>query len=197
MTKGALRYRFIPIDPEWHKSDLFYDLAKDFGSAGPLTWLIINLEWREPEAEITERDGQRGLYRRVRLHYLLNLIPMDVGPKKVAAIILWLEDRKHLTIEDEDRTNLGRLRDEPGTTHRRAKHGPGTMVGLFCVKSLKYREGVFGYSKGEERRVLEPGSIEPNQDESKPSFEYVLNKQTGEYDRVSLAEKDLREDIDA
>ena len=193
MTKGQLSYTWVPIERYLYKSDLWRDLVTDFGSAGPVAWLVLQGEWREPEAEIIERNGRRGLYRRCRFSYLWGFMPPQVGSKTLAKILLWLDDRKHWTLEAEDRQFLVRLvSDECQSMHRGRTHCR-QEVGAFWPKLLKFREGCFGYI---DKRDIGAGSIEPNQDESKPSFKYVLNSETGEYDRIPIAEKDLREDID-
>lgn len=223
MTKGALRQRYIPLDPEWHDSDLFRALATDFGLGGPTVWLVLHAEWREPEAEIIERDGQPGLYRRCRFSYLWDKLP-GIGNKKLAKVMLWLQDRGQWVLDEDTQEDLKMMatvgvaslhRGQIGKKHvsfssprsskmlqtcvKNAYEFPQSthLVGAWSSKWLAFREACFAYRRGEEKRGLELGSTEPNQDESRPRFKYVRNSETGEYDRVPLAEKKLREDLDA
>lgn len=202
MTKGALRYRFIPIDPEWHKSDLFHSLFEDFSFAGPLTWMIFNLEWREPHAEIQERtvNGKtvRGLYRHCRFSYIWDMLPKGIGAKTLTKVMMWMHNRtdedglRHWYLDPETCQLIDRwLTDGCQPTHRSRTSGR-QMIGAWWPKLLKYREGVFGYIKESKGEDIKTGSTEPNQDQTESSFGYVLNPKTGEYDRVSLAEKELR-----
>jgi len=203
MTKGALKQRWIPHDPEWHDSDLFAALVTDFGLGAPTVWMVLKSEWIEPEAEIQERtvDDQptRGLYRRCRFSYIWAKLP-GIGNKKLSKIMLWLHERDQWTLDPESVQDLSsRCTVGVQSMHRRdtqTRH----LVGAWSAKWLTFREACLDYrpvlkeSKGED---IKDGFFEPNQNEEKPSFKYVLNEKTGEYDRVSLAEKELREDIDA
>lgn len=202
MTKGALKQRWFPHDPEWHDSDLFRALATDFGLGGPTVWMVLKSEWIEPEAEIIERtvNGQptRGLYRKCRFSYLWDKFPVGsgLGSKTLAEIMVWLHNREQWTLDQDSVDLMSQLCQPNVTSMRRGATSGRHLVGAFSSKWLEFREACFAYRRGEESRGSEPGSTEPNQDQIQPSFKYVLNSETGEYDRVSAAEKELRGDLD-
>lgn len=195
MTKGALRQRYIPLDPEWHDSDLFRALATDFGLGGPTVWLVLHAEWREPEAEIIDRDGQRGLYRRCRFSYIWDKLP-GIGNKKLAKIMHWLHDRGQWVLDPDSLQDINRLSAVGQQSMHRTDTQTRHLVGAWSAKWLMFREACFAYRRGEEKRGEEGSSTESNQDEEKLKDKYVWNKERDEYDRIPVAEANLREDLD-
>jgi len=200
MTKGALKQRWIPHDPEWHDSDLFRALAADFGLGGPTVWMILKSEWIEPEAEITTRTVDdkptRGLYRQCRFSYLWAKLP-GIGNKKLGKIMRWLHDREQWVLDPDSLQSINRLSAVGQQSMHRTDTQTRHLVGAWSSKWLEFREACLDYrpilkeSKGEEIR---DGSFEPNQNSTQPDFKYVPDENSpGDFKRIPVNEKEKSE----
>lgn len=200
MTKGALKQRYIMVAEDWHRSNLYYTLSEEFGMTGPGVWYVLYAEWREPEAAIVTRtvNGQpiQGFYRRCRFSYLWDMLPKGVGNKKLARIMLWLHEREQWVLDPDSLQSINSL----STVGQQSAHRTDTqtrhLVGAWSDKWLAFREGFFPIREEKKREDIGGHSNPSNQDQTQPDFDYVRNPETGEWDHVSLAEKELRESID-
>lgn len=192
MTKGALKQRFVPIAENWQDSDLFYSLGHEFGCAGIVVWLVLNLEWREPGAEVIERNGTRGLYRRCRFSHIWRKLPKHVGNKKLAQVMLWLHDRQHWILDAETLQDLNRIHAEATQNLHRTDTQSQHSVGAYWPKLLAFREAVL--TKGKESKGNGKGDSPPNQKEESP-FVHVKVKGKDEYVRMLRTEAEFREKL--
>lgn len=73
-------------------------------------------------------------------------------------------------------------------------------VGIFWPKLLQFREECFPHRERERKKEKERSFQTQSEEEyhpTQPGFTYVLNEESGEYDRVPVAESKLRESLDA
>jgi len=187
MTKGALKQRYIPLSEDWHNSNLFRSLLEDHGPAGPLIWIVLNLEWREPEADILTQDINgapvRGLHRRCRFSHIWAKLP-GIGSKKLASVIIWLHEQNHWQLSPVCVANMSELCARSAHSLHRRDTQSRHIVEAWWPKLLQFRERVLQYAPiGKERKGkdIRNGSDEPpnqNQAQPDPQFRYQFDEKS-------------------